>query len=120
MQCGRRFTCAATIALAAVFAASASGQTNNNGGSGNVFGAAGVFISPEGVFRVKHATDQTGELTRVRIAEAKTRLGKAVVKGSPLRLISLKGLEASLAERLAAGQEPTDEMNYLAGLTRLQ
>ena len=34
--------------------------------------------------------------------------------------MSLNRLEAAINERLANGQKPTDEMRYLAGLTRVQ
>src|SRR5262245_28794167 len=107
-------------------AGSAWGQNNNNnGGGGNintVLGQlpAGVVVSPDGVLRVKQFTDPTGQLTRTRIAEARVRLGGGVAKVSELRKVSLNRLEAALAAQLAAGKEPTDEMKYLAGLTRVQ
>jgi hypothetical protein len=110
---------AAGLFLAGAAPTLAQQNTQNNIG---VIGTlpAGVIVSPDGVLRVKEATDRTGELTRKRIAEAKTRLGEGLAKDSPLRKISLPRLEAAIAARLAAGQEPTDEMKYLAGLTRLQ
>src|SRR5262245_14525310 len=80
----------------------------NNNAVGNL--PAGVFVSPEGVLRVSTFKDQTGELTRTRIAESRARLNAAVAKNSPLRKISLQRLEAAVAECLAAGKEPTDEM----------
>lgn len=120
MRFGRLLTQGVTLGLVALLAATAAAQNNNNNGGGNVFGAAGVFISPEGVLRFRPAVDQTGDLTKARIAEAKTKLGREVVKNSPLRKVSLNRLQAALAERLAAGKDVTDEMNYLAGLTRLQ
>jgi hypothetical protein len=100
-------------------------NTNNNTNNGNnisIGGSlpAGVIISPEGVLRVKPFTDRSGDLTRTRIMESKARLGTDIVKTSPSRKISLQRLEAALADRLAAGKEPTDEMKALAGLTRVQ
>src|SRR3954453_23518846 len=97
-------------------------NTNNNGNSQNVGGTlpAGVIISPDGVLRVKPFTDRSGNLTRTRIMESRARLGAEVAKISPMRKISLPRLEAAIAERLAAGKEPTDEMKALAGLTRVQ
>jgi len=120
MRNGRLTVLGAVLGLIALCAGPAAAQNNNNNGGGNVFGAAGVFISPEGVFRVKSAVDRTDDLTRTRIAEARARLGNAVVKGSPLRKVSLNRLQAALAERLATGKDASDEMKYLAGLTRLQ
>jgi hypothetical protein len=98
-------------------------QTNNNNNTNNQgsgFLPAGVIVSPDGVLRVKEFTDKTGQLTRTRIAEAKARLAAPLAKGSPLRKISLNRLEAALAERLDSRQGATEEMSYLAGLTRLQ
>jgi hypothetical protein len=103
-----------------------AGQTNNNNtGNNNINNVivnppAGVMVSPEGVLRVKEMTDASGELSRMRRAEAKGRLAGPVAKASALRKISLNRLEAAVAERLAAGQSPSDEMRYLAGLTRVQ
>jgi hypothetical protein len=100
------------------------GQTNNTNNNNNNttggFTPAGVIISPEGVLRVKPFTDRTGDLTRTRIAESRARLAPALAKGSPLRKISLPRLEAALAECVATGKEPGDEMKALAGLTRVQ
>jgi len=101
-------------------------NTNNNNNTNTTnngvvnISPAGVIISPEGVLRVKQFTDRSGDLTRTRIAESKARLGAELAKVSPLRKISLQRLEAAVAERLAAGKEPTDEMKALAGLTRVQ
>jgi hypothetical protein len=109
-------------ALAILGAGSAAAQQNNGGGNVNVVVGnlpAGVFISPEGVLRVKATADPTGQLAKIRIAEAQARLG-ALAKASELRKISLPRLEAAVAARLAAGKDPTDEMKYLAGLTRVQ
>src|SRR5262245_18459876 len=121
MRKGRLTFLAAMLGLVAIAAAPALAQNNNNNNNGgNVFGAAGVVISPEGVFRVKPAVDRAGDLTRTRIAEAKARLGNELVKASPIRKISLKALEAAAADRLAAGKDLPEEMNFQAGLTRLQ
>ena len=105
---------------APVLAQNNTNNTNNqnNAAVGNL--PAGVFVSPEGVLRVSTLKDQTGELTRTRIAESRARLNAAVAKVSPLRKISLQRLEAAVAERLTAGKEPTEEMKALAGLTRVQ
>jgi hypothetical protein len=81
---------------------------------------AGVMVSPDGVLRVKRVADASGMLTRTRMADAKARLGADVTKPSELRKISLNRLEMAIAERLAAGEQPTDEMKYLAGLTQLR
>lgn len=115
-----RWLCLAAI-LASNFAGGAQAQNNNNNNNGgNVNNAAGVLISPEGVLRVNPPNDPNGALMKTRIAEAKVRLGGALAKGSPLRKVSLTRLEAAVADKLAAKQDISDEMKYLAGLTRLQ
>jgi hypothetical protein len=104
----------------------AQAQTNNNNGGGNninnVVGnlPAGVIVSPDGVFRIKQFADKGGQLAKLRAAEARAKLGAELAKPSLSRKISLNRLEAALAEKLARGEEPTDEMKYLAGLTRVQ
>jgi hypothetical protein len=110
-----------TLLTSPAWAQSNTNNTNNtNNGGGLANAPAGVFISAAGVLSVKPFTDKTGELTKTRIAEQRVRLGNAVTKGSPLRKISLQRLEAAMAECLAGGKQPTDEMKALAGLTRLQ
>jgi hypothetical protein len=117
----------AAVLAGIVFGASAARAQNNNNNNNNatntasaLVGAAGVVISADGVLRYKPFTDRSGELTRTRMAESRARLGSELTKASSLRKISLQRLEAAVAERLAAGKEPTDEMKALAGLTRLQ
>lgn len=108
----------AAVAVVMLSAAGAQAQQQQQQFPG--FAPAGVMVSPEGVLRVKQATDATGIVTRTRIADARARLGTDVTKVSELRKISLNRLEAAIAQRLAAGQQPTEEMKYLAGLTRIQ
>ncbi|MDX1944649.1 MAG: DUF1598 domain-containing protein [Pirellulaceae bacterium] len=108
---------AATLSLASSVGAQ-NVQNNNLGGGGAL--PAGVLISPDGVLRIKQFDDKSGALSKTRAAEARAKLGAALAKPSDLRKISLNRLEAAMTERLAAGMDPTDEMKYLAGLTRLQ
>ena len=108
--------------MTALIAAEAARAQNNNNNVNNFIGTlpAGVFVSPEGVLRVKTFADKSGSLTRMRIAEAKARLGGDLAKPSELRKVSLNRLEAAIAEKIAKGESPTDEMRYLAGLTQIQ
>ncbi len=92
-------------------------QGNNNGGTG--IQSAGVFVDTQGVLRMKMFGD-AGVLVKKWQADAKARLPGDLAKGSPLRKISLSRLEAAVAEKLAAGKPATEEMNCLAGLTKLQ
>ena len=81
---------------------------------------AGVDIDADGVLRLHMFVDRAGELTRHRIAEARRSLAPDLAKMSDLRKVSLNRLEAAVAERIAAGQKPTEDMLYLAGLQRIQ
>lgn len=82
--------------------------------------AAGVEVDAAGVLRTKVLRDPTGALTRRRLAEAKASLTADVARPSKLRKVSLNRLEAAIAERAARGEEPTDDMRYLVGMTRLE
>ncbi len=94
------------------------GGGNNAGGGAGV--ANGVLVDADGVLRTKVFADPTGMLTRQRLAAAKAALAPDLARASKLRKVSLTRLEAVLAARLAANQGLTDDMRYLAGLTRVR
>lgn len=96
------------------------GGNNNGGGGGGGGGAAGVIVNPDGVLKFRVYDDPNGQLAFRRKAEAMARLPGNLAQQAPLRKISLNKLEAAIAARAANGQQPTDEMKYLAGLTRAQ
>lgn len=113
-----------SLASAWLLSSPAAAQNNNNNQGNNNQGgggpqAAGIYIDPNGVARVKMFGDGNA-LNKKWQADAKARLPGDLAKASPLRKISLHRLEASVAEKLAAGKPLTEEMNCLAGLTRLQ
>jgi hypothetical protein len=95
-------------------------NNNNNGGGGNLFGAAGVLVDTSGVLKVKRYDEPNGQLAMQRMMAARARMPQNVAQPVPLRKISLNRLEAAIADRLANGEQPTDEMKFLAGLTRAQ
>ncbi len=88
------------------------------GGGGG--GAAGVLIDAQGVLRVKRVRDTRGDLQRRRFEAARAELNPQMIKPNRLRKVSLTRLERAVAARLARGEEPTDEMKYLAGLLKIQ
>lgn len=94
------------------------GNQNNNIGAGP--GAAGVVISPSGVLSIKQFGDPSNLLNKRWAAGAKARLAGDLAKGSELRKVSLNRLEAVVAEKLEKGEPISDEIKYLAGITRLQ
>ena len=88
--------------------------------SPNASGANGVIIDAQGVLRLQHFPDPGGRLVKQRIAQARANLNADVAQPSPLRKVSLNRLEAAVRKRLEAGQLPSDEMAFLAGMTRVR
>ncbi len=82
--------------------------------------AAGVDVDATGVLRMRTVTDPTGQLTRTRMAEYKSALSPELARPSRLRKISLTRLEAAIEESLTNSTGISDEMRYLAGLTKIQ
>jgi hypothetical protein len=89
-------------------------------GSAQLQQAAGVVVDADNVLRMRTYEDPTGELSRERFAAAKASLNPQVAVPSEGRKISLNRLEKALQQQLAEGKRPTDEMKYLAGLTRVR
>ena len=94
------------------------GVGGNQGGQGGQ--GAGVVIDADGVLRTKFFRDPGWQLTRKRIAEAKTSLNPDIVRPSKLRKVSLNRLEAVATGFLAQGGDIPDDMKYLAGMTHLR
>lgn len=81
---------------------------------------AGVIIDANGVLRTETFQDPTGQLMRERVQAAKSVLAADLAKPSKLRKVSLNRLEKAIEAQHANDRKPTDEMKYLAGLTRIQ
>lgn len=81
---------------------------------------AGVVVDANGVLTKQVFADPTGQLWRQRLQAAQAALGADVARRSPLRKISLRRLEAAIDKQKSMDRQPTDEMKYLAGLTRVQ
>ncbi len=93
--------------------------TSTAQGAGAI-GAAGVVVDADGVLRTKFYADPNGALAKQQVAAAKANLNAQVAKTSTLRKVSLNRLEAAIRERIDNLQKPTDEMRFLAGLTRVK
>ncbi len=106
----------------------AQGTNNNNNNNNNnsstlpagTSGANGVIVDAAGVLRLQNFPDPGGRLTRQRMAQARANLNPNVAKSSPLRKVSINRLEAAVRSQLAANQPPTEEMQFLAGLTQVR
>jgi len=80
----------------------------------------GVDVDAKGQLKTFKVDDPDGSLTRQRMREALAALNPDVARRSNVRKISLGRLEAALRKRLDEGRGASDEMKYLAGLTRIQ
>ncbi|MCA9248663.1 MAG: DUF1598 domain-containing protein [Planctomycetales bacterium] len=83
-------------------------------------GLSGVAIDAEGVMSRQVFRDPTGQLHRQRMAQARAALEGDVARPSDLRKVSLTRLEKAIQKQVEAGRAPTDAMQHLAGLTRIQ
>ena len=107
----RRFLVSALFCFAVLaFATSSAFSQQGNG----------VVVDAGGVLRTRVFPDPTGILTRQRLAAAQAALAPDMARPSKLRMVSLNRLEAVAGQRLATGQGLTDDMRYLAGLTRIR
>ena len=99
-------------------------EPNEENGPTVVFDApltgAGVVVDAQGVLSLKQNVDRTGRLDRRRRMEAEANLNPEVAKRSKLRKVSLNRLEDAVGRRIKNGDQPTQDMLYLAGLTKIQ
>ncbi len=97
------------LAIALFVPALASAQQN-----------AGVEIRAGGVLTLKWYEPLKGPLAKAWAAEATAKLPADLARISDKRKISLNRLEKAIADKLAAGKDISDEMRFLAGLTRVE
>lgn len=81
---------------------------------------AGVAVNADGVLRMHKHADPGGRLSNRRIAEARALLEHDLLRSSGLRKVSLNRLEAAIEAHLDRGEPISDDMRYLAGMTRVQ
>lgn len=80
----------------------------------------GVAIDARGELTVKTFVDPSGQLRANRIAAARAQLNRDVAAPSPLRKVSLAGLERAIADTLEGGGRLDELFLYLAGMQRVQ
>lgn len=95
---------------------------DNVGGAGSIKGFdTGVRVDALGVLKpILHEDRDSSSLASLRNAAAQMGAHDDVRRGSPLRKVSLTRLERQIQIRLAQGQDLSEEMQYLAGLERIQ
>ncbi len=108
------------VALGLALAAQPAGAQNTTTTTVTTSQVAGVVVDASGVLTMHKVTDHGGVLSRRRIAEARAALDADVARSSALRKISLNRLEEAVRRLLERGEDPTEEMRHLAGLTRVQ
>lgn len=81
---------------------------------------AGVIVDPNGVLRMNIVSDPSLRTMRERFDHQKAALSADVQAVSKLRKISLNRLEKAIEAQAAGDRQPTEEMKFLAGLTRIK
>ncbi len=107
----------AVVLMASLFATWVGDLRAQQQGGG---GFAGVYVDAENTLHIRTVLDQNGMLMRERVMAAQRALAADVAKPSEMRKVSLNRLEKALEARIEAGQDPSDEMLYLAGLQRVE
>ena len=122
-----RPTLVVVTAVACFLASRASAQvavTGNVAGNvqGNVQGQqGGILVDAQGVVKPIFTRDGTGKLSQKRLeAFSQEHLSADLNKPSPLRKVSLVRLEAACAEFADGKKNLPPDMNFLAGLQRIE
>lgn len=109
----------ASVAAAVVATLSLTTSVHAQFGIGARIGAVGgVKIDPDGVFSLASRNETSSALNELK-KELKIVPNDFNAEGS-LRIVSLKRLEAALAEAMKSGATLPDEMQYLAGIQRIE
>lgn len=91
------------------------------GGPGSVAPfPTGVYVDSQGILRNTLKEEATGRLGQLRGAGSRRVAGDDVRRSSPLRMVSLPRLERQVQLLLAAGRRPSEAMQVLAGLQRIE
>src|SRR5262249_4566582 len=97
-----------------------TGPTGTTGTTGTTPCAGGILVDPEGVVRPMFHVERAGKLDKKRKQElAGKSLPGDLNEKSPLRKISLVQLEAACEEFARNKTHVTGEMQFLAGLQRI-
>ena len=80
----------------------------------------GVRVDAQGLLQRLLKSEETGSLAALWASSAAKGRRENVRRSSPLRKVSLPRLEKHLQLRLAAGRQPTEAMQALAGLQRIK
>jgi hypothetical protein len=108
------------VAVLLLWSSSAVAQNGGNPGGGQNGGQfpGGILITPGGLIRGA-TTVKANELRRDLRQAAQKQLTADLNPVSPLRCVSLKGLDEAITASLRRGEELSPEMRHLAGLTQV-
>ena len=113
------FTCMAVVALSLSSEANAQNNGFNNGFTGGFNRVVGgVMVDAEGVVRGEQTKLADTDLKKIR--EGLKVADADVAQDTSLRLISLRGLEAAVTKAFDAGEPLSADVQYMAGLQRLE
>ena len=110
------------LAIAAVFALSMSAFAQDGDGDVDInidTGTGGVEIDADHVLKTRTITADSKMLTAKRFKHAQSNLNNELKKVSKLRKVSLVRLEKEVARLKSEGKQVSDDIRYLAGLTRI-
>lgn len=113
------FSCVSALAVLCVLSCVTAVQSQDDGnGDGDTTG--GITIDAKGVVSLDRRRDPSGALNRQRSAAyANEHLDADLQSYCDLRLVSLPSLERAYAEALETGGALPPEVEYLAGLQRI-
>lgn len=118
----------AAVAAIAAFQSTSFAQLGGGGAGGGGAGGAGqvpgsstggIEIDANGVLTKSIFNGNPQLLNRQRYLAAQASINKDIQRPSQFRAVSLNRLEATVQKMLDAGQPITDDVRYLAGLTRI-
>src|SRR5262245_2140609 len=117
-DCWGQFAVAASVMVVAAMWSWTARGGNNNGFFGSAVG--GVVVDTNGVLRAA-TVDETNKLSKARAEQAK-QMPQDMGVATQWRKVSLRRLQEEFLARKEKAQSPlfTEEMEYLAGLTRIQ
>lgn len=93
---------------------------NNNNNNNNNRNFGGIIIDSDGVVATRVVRPEANSALKKKQAEfAQNNLPPEVIESTPSRALSLKTLEAKVAEILAAGGTVPEALQYLGGLQRI-
>ncbi len=105
------------VAVAATLSLSTSAHAQFNVGGTRIGAVGGVKIDPDGVFSTASRAETSQSLAELK--KALKIVPAEFNAAGELRVVSLKRLEAALAEAVKSGETLPEEMQYLAGIQRI-